>query len=241
MKTKIINLNDSGLFDLKTDFLDENVKRQVVETVNAQKIAAQQAMKNFIPLPTALDELSGERLQAMMGAKEDVHGISTSRHISNVISFGEKRIKDAVLDAGVDQLRQAVDEQVSDRLQQIFNSTKRLSIVPSGHFWYPPQSWMGWHTNSRAPGWRIYINYAEEPGKSFFRYRHPVTGEIITLWDDVWNMRVFRVTAENPLWHCVYSNTNRFSLGYLVKIPSIKQALTNRVARLFQGNTAAVD
>lgn len=241
MKTKIINLHETGLFDLKTDFLDDNVKRQVVQTVNAQKIAAQQAMKAFVPLDTALDELTEQRLQALIGAREDVHGISTSRRISNVISFGEKRIQDAVLDAGVDQLRHSVDVQVSDRLQDIFNSNRRLTIVPSGHFWYPPNSYMGWHTNSRAPGWRIYINYAEEPGKSFFRYRDPRSGEIITLWDDMWNMRVFRVTAENPLWHCVYSNTNRFSLGYLVKIPSIKRSLLERFKRVFQGEATVVD
>lgn len=233
MKKNIINLNDSGLFDLKTDFLDDNIKQHVVQTVNAQKRAAQQAMKTYAPIESALDELTTEKLQALINAGEDVHGISTSRHISNVICFGEKKITDAVLDDDVDQLRRAVDENVSERLQDIFNCNHRLSIASSGHFWYPQGSFMGWHTNSGAPGWRIYINYAEEPGKSFFRYRHQTTGEIITLWDDVWNMRVFRVTSENPLWHCVYSNTNRFSLGYVVKIPSGKRRLLDRITQLF--------
>jgi hypothetical protein len=241
MKTKIIKLHDTGLYDLKTDFLDETVKQRVVQTVTAQKLAAQQVIKNFAPLATALDELTEAKLQALISAREDVHGISTSRQISNVICFGEKRIADAVLDEGVDTLRHAVDAQVSDRLQDIFDSRRRLTIVPSGHFWYPQGSYMGWHTNSRAPGWRIYINYAEEPGKSFFRYRDQRSGEIITLWDDVWNMRVFRVTAENPLWHCVYSNTNRFSLGYLVKIPSIKRSLLDRFTGLFGARAVVID
>ena len=91
--------------------------------------------------------------------------------------------------------------------------------MSSGHFWYPKGSYMGWHTNSRAPGWRIYINFAEEPDKSFFRYRDPETGEIITSWDNQWNLRVFRITARKPIWHCVHSDTNRFSLGYMLKLP----------------------
>lgn len=241
MKTRIINLQDTGLFDLKTDFLDQSVKDQVIKTITAQKVAAERVMKTFVPLATAQDQLTEQKLTTLINAREDVHGISTNSQLSNVISFGEKRIKDAVLDDGVDQLRHTVDELVSDRLQDIFNSDRKLTIVPSGHFWYPQGSYMGWHTNSRAPGWRIYINYAEEPGKSFFRYRDPATGEIVTLWDDVWNMRVFRVTTENPLWHCVYSNTNRFSLGYLVKIPSAKRTLLDKVSALFKRETAVLD
>jgi hypothetical protein len=233
MKNKIINLHDSGLFDLKTDFLDDSIKLHILQTVTAQKHAAQQAMTTYVPIDNALNELTPEKLQALINAGDDVHGISTSRHISNVICFGEKKIKDAILDDDVAQLRRVVDENVSERLQDIFNCNHRLSIASSGHFWYPQGSYMGWHTNSGAPGWRIYINYVEEPGKSFFRYRHPVTGEIITLWDDVWNMRVFRVTAERPLWHCVYSNTNRFSLGYVVKIPSQKRRFLDRITKLF--------
>jgi hypothetical protein len=233
MKNKIINLHDSGLFDLKTNFLDDSVKQHVIQTVTAQKHAAQQAMTTYLPIDNALNELTPEKLQALINAGDDVHGISTSRHISNVICFGEKKIKDAILDDDVAQLRRVVDENVSERLQDIFNCNHRLAIASSGHFWYPQGSYMGWHTNSGAPGWRIYINYVEEPGKSFFRYRHPVTGEIITLWDDVWNMRVFRVTAEQPLWHCVYSDTNRFSLGYVVKIPSQKRRFLDRITKLF--------
>ena len=233
MKNVPINPDDSGLFDLKTDFLDDTLKQQVINTINAQKRAAQQAITNYLPIDSALDEVTTEKLQAMINAGEDVHGISTNRQISNVICFGEKKIKDAILDDDVAQLRHAVDQSLSERLQTIFNCNHRLSIASSGHFWYPKGSFMGWHTNSGAPGWRIYINYAEQPGESFFRYRHQATGEIITLQDDVWNMRVFRVTSENPLWHCVYSNTNRFSLGYVVKIPGGKRRLLDRITQLF--------
>ena len=73
---------------------------------------------------------------------------------------------------------------------------------------------MGWHTNNRAPGWRVYLTYAEQPGKSFFRYRDPGTGHIVTSTDGGWDMRLFRVSPEAPLWHSVYTETHRFSFGY---------------------------
>ncbi len=57
---------------------------------------------------------------------------------------------------------------------------------------------MGWHTNSRAPGVRIYVTHAEEPGRSFFRYRDPDTDRVVTAPDDRWNVRVFRVGGEKP-------------------------------------------
>lgn len=68
---------------------------------------------------------------------------------------------------------------------------------------------MGWHTNSRVPGWRVYINYAEEAGKSFFRFCDPVTEDIVTLDDREWNIRVFRITSEKPVWHTIWC-TSRF-------------------------------
>ncbi len=94
---------------------------------------------------------------------------------------------------------------------------------------------MGWHTNSDNPGWRLYINYAEEPGKSFFRYRDPDTREIVTSIDKQLNFRLFRASMEKPLWHAIYSDTNRFSLGYRIamsEIPSVAARARNRLAKL---------
>lgn len=83
----------------------------------------------------------------------------------------------------------------------------------SGHFLYPKeQGFMGWHTNSDQPNARIYLSYAEEGGKSFFRYRDPESGEIVTLWDEQgWNARMFETPRDpNKLyWHCVYSECDR--------------------------------
>jgi hypothetical protein len=84
----------------------------------------------------------------------------------------------------------------------------------TGKFWYPSNGYMGWHTNNSYPGFRFYCSHAEEEGKSFFRFQHPETKEIITSWDRKgWIGRVFAIDTAKPLWHCVYSETNRISVG----------------------------
>jgi hypothetical protein len=83
-----------------------------------------------------------------------------------------------------------------------------------------------------VPGWRIYVNYAEQEGRSFFRYRDPDTGRIITLNDKPWNIRIFKISHDKPLWHAVYSETNRFSMGYMVIRESYYTRALNKVKRL---------
>jgi hypothetical protein len=92
---------------------------------------------------------------------------------------------------------------------------------------------MGWHTNWQNPGWRLYINYAEEPGKSFFRYRDPETGKIVTAIDREFNFRLFRVSEEVPFWHAVCSDTYRYSLGYkVVKAPKFFQRFRRKIQQV---------
>lgn len=87
----------------------------------------------------------------------------------------------------------------------------------SGRIWYPKNGYMGWHTNHNNQGHKLYCAYAREGNKSFFRYRDPKTEEVITSWDKQgWNFRIFKVEKE-LLWHCVYSETDRFSIGYTLK------------------------
>lgn len=99
------------------------------------------------------------------------------------------------------------------RIAELFSS-QISSYGISGRIWYPPGGYMGWHTNNDNRGCKLYCTFAREGQKSFFRYRNPETGHIITTWDkEGWNFRIFKVT-EHLLWHCVYSETDRFSVGY---------------------------
>jgi len=82
----------------------------------------------------------------------------------------------------------------------------------SGSFWYPPKAHMGWHTNNDHEGIRTYLSFSET-GDSFFRY--VLDGNVITDQDPKGVCcRSFRVSKVKPLWHCVYSDTNRISLGF---------------------------
>lgn len=105
-----------------------------------------------------------------------------------------------------------------DELNKVFENTQIGNLKylrPSGRFWYPSTGYMGWHNNNDNEGYRLYANWAEEGHKSFFRYRDPVTKEIVTSWDKKgWNFRLFECSEETTTWHCVYSDTNRISVGY---------------------------
>ena len=90
------------------------------------------------------------------------------------------------------------------------------SIILSGRFYYRKGDFLSWHTNIREPGLRLYITHVPEGGKSFFRYQQG-TGPIVTTYDKKgWSYRLFQVTEENPLWHCVYSDTDRLSIGFRI-------------------------
>jgi hypothetical protein len=224
---------EQGVYDLDPIILDAAFRADVRRCVEAQKSAASAALREFRPHPAAADEVSEQALAQLLAQGKDVHGISKDRSISNVIVFGGGNIADAVRSQTVEALRAQVDTHAQRLSKAIFPGTRNLVVGSSGHFWYPTGSYMAWHTNSGVPGWRMYINYAEEPGKSFFRYRDPNTGAIVTLWDKRWNIRLFRITRDNPLWHAVYSDTNRFSLGYVMYQTSWRARVRAQLRRVF--------
>ena len=87
----------------------------------------------------------------------------------------------------------------------------------SGYFWYPRNSWCGWHTNQDIPGERLYLVYASEDNKSFFRYRDPETNKVVTITEPKgWSINRFTVPyiEDSQIWHCVFSYTNRISIGF---------------------------
>ena len=90
------------------------------------------------------------------------------------------------------------------------------TVKCSGDFHYPKTGFMGWHTNHDTEEDRLYITFAEEDKQSFFRYYKD--GNIITDYDDKGiTIRRFSVAGGPPFfWHCVGSNTNRFSFGYRI-------------------------
>jgi hypothetical protein len=121
----------------------------------------------------------------------------------------------------VDRHRAVVDRAMDDALDGLGLSPPGTRWALSGHLWYRAGSVMGWHTNTRVPGWRAYLTWVAEPERSFFRWRDPASGEIGTSWDQGLDLRLFHLPADPPVWHCVWAGTDRHSFGYrLVVAPS---------------------
>ena len=77
---------------------------------------------------------------------------------------------------------------------------------------------LGWHTNCKYPEDRWYFVYNTDEHSSFLRYIKD--GKMITKWEPQgWSLNHFTITdCTNPFWHCVYTNSHRFSFGIRPKI-----------------------
>lgn len=229
-----ISLNEKKIFH-ELSFLSEDPELRTVikNCVAAQKKTSEEMLKNsFKPGDRAAREVSPEALDEILKRGEAINGIRTEREISNVIVFKDKAYADAVFGEELAAAREKVDQGVVRKMRGLFKEGAGLEVRGSGFFLYPPQGYMGWHTNWQNPGWRLYINYAEEPGKSFFRYRDADTGKIVTSLDREFNVRLFRVSEDKPFWHAVYSDTYRYSLGFkITKTPGIFQRLHRKFSK----------
>lgn len=87
------------------------------------------------------------------------------------------------------------------------------SVILSGQFEYPANGYMGWHTNSAAPGLRLYASLAT--GRSGFKFL--LGDKLVEDIDSIgWNLRAFSVGSENRLWHAVWAESPRLSIGFRV-------------------------
>lgn len=85
---------------------------------------------------------------------------------------------------------------------------------------YPSGGFMGWHNNWNASGYNILLSYSKE-GKGFFRYRDPLTKEIITMEDKPgWTCKVgYYGRGREPdkvYYHCAGSYEPRITCGFIV-------------------------
>jgi len=100
---------------------------------------------------------------------------------------------------------------VQDMLK-IFTNEFGTSKI-SGALYYPPQGFMGWHTNSNYPGTRIYVSYSREANSNSFSYIKD--DEVVQSFDRVgFTVRMFKVTDSQLFWHRVDARSPRFSLGF---------------------------
>lgn len=211
--------NASSLFYDASHLQDDEILKNLALTVfNSQRENLNDILKNhYHEDKNAQYKVSAKHLYSLLNKNTKVSDIVQDRKISNCIAYNFDNVKDAIISEKLKHLREKVDEIAKLRIQEILKLNGYFDFENTGHFWYPPGGYMEWHTNSRNPGWRFYITYVDKPGKSFFRYRDPISGEIITIYDKQWNFRLFKVSLDKLLWHAVYSNTHRFSIGYTIK------------------------
>lgn len=133
-------------------------------------------------------------VEALERISNENNSISTN---DNLISFSHLRISDKIV--------HVIQRSFPDKTIQV-----------SGHFHYPKTGYMSWHTNADVPCRRLYITWAKEAGKSFFRYYQD--GKVITDYDDAGlTFRLFNISEKPPyLWHCVGSDTDRLSFGFRI-------------------------
>ena len=95
----------------------------------------------------------------------------------------------------------------------VLSSERTLSSI------YPPEGFIGWHTNSNKPGYNVIFTFSET-GKGFFRYKDPRTKEIVTIQDEPgWTAKAgyFGSTDNDIFWHCAknYLEGPRLTCSYV--------------------------
>ncbi len=167
-----------------------NALAKVLDEVIAAKPPRRQ-----IGAPNPAPQISEEDLMETIRVKKDV-----TVSIPNVDAFYLDNID---------------EKKIIKAASAVFPNNELLSL--SGRFHYPVKGFMGWHTNSNAIGWRMYATWCEEDKKSFFRYYQDK--KLHTEMEDKgWNFRAFKVEPGKLYWHCVYSDTNRYSFGFRFKL-----------------------
>ena len=84
------------------------------------------------------------------------------------------------------------------------------AAVVSGQFIYCSGDFQGWHTNGNVLGQRVYISWADQRHMSGMRFY--IDNKYIDSPDqEGWNLRAFTP----PVWHSVYANCARASVGFL--------------------------
>ena len=179
-------------------------------------------MSLIIGVPQSTEKELTLQCEKIFKRAKDIHLLKDEGcdPLKMVEETSEKRLNELLnKNINVAEEKYLTDIESIEKFYPIINTIRELfpdnQIINTGHFLYPKNGFMGWHTNSNEPYYRVYLTYTEEGNKSFFRYMDWDTKKIITSWDQKGlTIRKFKTYEECPLWHCVGSETNRLSLGY---------------------------
>ena len=104
-----------------------------------------------------------------------------------------------------------------------------LGMEARGNFYYPKGAYREWHTNAyHVNGYRMYF-IATGKGGSYFNYINPESNQVVNLKDANEYANIFYVYGtdnwDKMIWHSIYSNTDRFSLGFNIHPEGLKNDL----------------
>ena len=111
-----------------------------------------------------------------------------------------------------------IEISLKSKIKQKFNVDKKLTISNNLGCYTKIENYngyMGWHTNSNNPGKRWYFIYNTDDNSSFMRFINPKNEKMTTQYEPKgWSLNHFEIgNRKNPLWHCLYTKTQRFSIG----------------------------
>jgi len=99
--------------------------------------------------------------------------------------------------------------------------------------YYPKNGFMGWHHNANAPGYNILMSYSTD-GDGYFRYRDPVTKEVVTMPDKKgWTIKVGYYGGwgedDKIYWHCARTKNPRITLGFIIPDENMWQMMIDDI------------
>ena len=103
--------------------------------------------------------------------------------------------------------------------QEKLNLLNQIGCEPRGNFYYPAGGFREWHSNRKdGTGYRIYFIACEQDNKSGLNYIDPNDNKVKILYDKNEHANIFYVndSVDNPFFHSVFSDTDRFSFGFNV-------------------------
>ncbi len=187
--------------------------------IAAAEAACRRAVLDVLPEPgpgSSFDEADCDSptLLSRLGEPDAWSDVSVMPTLSNMVALHNGRLP-ADAEAAVAGPREALTVAMVAALERRGWCPEGTAWAMSGHLWYRAGTGLGWHTNTRVPGWRAYLTWTEEPGgESYFRYRDPSDGSIVTSVDTGLDLRLFHVSATEPFWHCIWAGAERHSFGY---------------------------
>ena len=123
----------------------------------------------------------------------------------------------------------ALNSPLALKIKSIFGDSGQLS----GFFYYPPGGFKEWHTDYEDPmsdpekKWRVYMVRTTKDNKSWFQY-YGKDKKIRKIMDRNAHMNLFNLTETPPLWHGVFSNTHRWSIGIKLDADVIHSLIQHR-------------